>query len=226
MGISGRWCENQGDQINLARALNSKSTKHCPCQTAAHSGLASISALPPSHTPYTWSPSCTPQNLRTARPAPSEQSRTEPPPCEQKARPQSGWGPVPGAHSEGTSGQEPLTAPACPAAVRTPPLPQTPSEEEEKTEKTFSSTWTSYLLPGVGPSPTSFPDSSSVLSQRKPEPLQSQHHPGFCSPTVLLLPFPSTHFSERSVPKFQAMAARALTQAQHERGWESRGHGE
>lgn len=128
--ISGRWCENQGDQINLARALDSKSTKHCPCQTAAHSGLASSSTLPLPHTPYTWSPPCPSQNLRTARPAPSEQSRTEPPPCEQRALPQSGWGPVPGAHSGGTSGQEPPTAPACPAATRTPPLPQTPSEEE------------------------------------------------------------------------------------------------
>lgn len=26
LAISGRWCENQGDQINLARALDSKST--------------------------------------------------------------------------------------------------------------------------------------------------------------------------------------------------------
>lgn len=54
LAISGRWCENQGDQINLARALDSKSTKHCPCQTAAHSGLASSSTLPLPHTPYTW----------------------------------------------------------------------------------------------------------------------------------------------------------------------------
>lgn len=138
LGVSGRRRENQRDQINLARALDSKSTKHCPCQTAAHSGLASSSAIPPSHTPYTWSPSCTSQNLRTARPAPSEQSRTEPLPCEQRTLPQSGWGPVPGAHSRGTSGQEPLTAPACPAAARTPPLPQTPSEEEEKTERKHS----------------------------------------------------------------------------------------
>ena len=126
LGVGRRQCKSQRDQLNPTKALDSESPKLCLLIQ-----LLSLveSAAPPS------SPSCTPhasQDLRTARPAPSEWSRTRPPPCEQTALPQPGWGPTPRVHSGGTSGLEPPTVPECPAAARIPPLPQTPNGVEGK----------------------------------------------------------------------------------------------
>lgn len=101
---------------------------------AAKSGRASSSALPQSHTPH-WSPPHASQDLRTAKPGPSAWSRTGPPPCGQRALPQPGWGPARGAHSGGTSGQDPPAVPACPAAAQTPPRPRTPGGVEKRTKR-------------------------------------------------------------------------------------------
>lgn len=138
MGVSRRQCESQGDQINPAKALDSKSTKHCPYSDSCSVQESQQLCWPPApHTPLATTHAT--QDLRTARPGPSAWSRTRPPPCGQKAPPQPGWEPSPGAHSGGICGQESPKAPTCPAAARTPPLPQTPSGVEEGTGRKHSS---------------------------------------------------------------------------------------
>lgn len=105
------------------------------------------SPSPPIH-PH-WAPSHASQDSRTARPNPSERSRTGLPPCGQKALPQPGWEPAPGAHSGGTRGQDSPTAPSCPAAAQIPPLPRTPGRREERLERKYSvqSNWPQPGLP-------------------------------------------------------------------------------
>lgn len=76
LGVSRRQCESQGDQINPVKALDSKSTKHCPYSDSCSVQESQQLCWPPApHTPLVTTLRHSELTYSKARPQCVEQNR-------------------------------------------------------------------------------------------------------------------------------------------------------